>query len=35
VFSEDYRKLQKIYVVKNILAQEQEKLESLIPQNKN
>src|SRR5690606_35867198 len=28
VFSEDYRKLQKIYVVKNLLAEEQKKIES-------
>ncbi|HLU87731.1 MAG TPA: rod shape-determining protein MreC [Taishania sp.] len=33
VFSEDYRKLQKIYVVKNLLAEEQKKIESLIPQD--
>jgi rod shape-determining protein MreC len=32
VFSEDYRKLQKIYVVKNILSEEQKQLETLIPQ---
>lgn len=34
LFSEDYRKLQRIYVVKNIFAEEQAKIESLIPEDK-
>ena len=33
LFSEDYRKLQKVYVVKNILSEEQQKLEQLIPKD--
>lgn len=33
LFSEDYRKLQRIYVVKNIFADEQAKIESLIPED--
>lgn len=33
LFSEDYRKLQKVYVVKNILSDEQQKLEALIPKD--
>lgn len=33
VFSEDYRKLQKIYVVRNLLSDEQRKLEQLIPKD--
>ncbi|MDX2359378.1 MAG: rod shape-determining protein MreC [Crocinitomicaceae bacterium] len=31
LFSEDYRSLQRVYIVKNLLKQEQEDLESLIP----
>jgi rod shape-determining protein MreC len=31
LFSEDYRKLQQVYIVKNLLKFEQEKLESTIP----
>ncbi|MCO5258733.1 MAG: rod shape-determining protein MreC [Crocinitomicaceae bacterium] len=34
LFSEDYRKLQKVYVVKNIFSEEQNSLEALIPQDK-
>lgn len=34
LFSEDYRKLQQVYVVKNLLHDEQEKLEALIPKDK-
>ena len=30
-YSEDYRSLQRVYVVKNLLKLEQEKLEELIP----
>lgn len=33
LFSEDYRRLQRVYVVRNILAEEQKKLESLIPED--
>ncbi len=33
LFSEDYRRLQRVYVVRNILAEEQRKLESLIPED--
>lgn len=33
LFSEDYRKLQRVYVVKNLLAEEQKKLERLIPED--
>lgn len=33
LFSEDYRKLQKVYVVKNLLADEQQKIEALIPKD--
>ncbi|MBX2949393.1 MAG: rod shape-determining protein MreC [Crocinitomicaceae bacterium] len=33
LFSEDYRKLQRVYVVKNLLATEQQKLERLIPRD--
>jgi rod shape-determining protein MreC len=33
LFSEDYRKLQRVYVVKNLMAEEQQKLESLIPED--
>lgn len=31
LFSEDYRKLQRVYVIKNLLKEEQEKLEGTIP----
>lgn len=34
LFSEDYRKIQRVYVVKNLLRKEQESLESLIPPDK-
>ncbi len=34
LFSEDYRKIQRVYVAKNILKDEQLKLESLIPVDK-
>lgn len=34
LFSEDYRKIQRVYVVKNLLKTEQKKLESLIPADK-
>ena len=34
LFSEDYRKLQKVYIVKNLLSEEQQKIEALIPQDK-
>ncbi len=33
LFSEDYRKLQRVYVVKNLLSEEQKKIESLIPKD--
>jgi rod shape-determining protein MreC len=33
LFSEDYRKLQKVYVVKNLFSEEQQKLEVLIPKD--
>lgn len=33
LFSEDYRKLQRVYVIKNLMREEQQKLESLIPQD--
>jgi rod shape-determining protein MreC len=32
-YSEDYRKLQNVYVIKNLLLQEQKKIESLIPED--
>lgn len=34
LFSEDYRSLQKVYVVKNLLQKEQKDLEALIPKDK-
>jgi rod shape-determining protein MreC len=34
LFSEDYRKIQRVYVIKNMLQSEQEKIESLIPEDK-
>jgi rod shape-determining protein MreC len=34
LFSEDYRKIQRVYVIKNLLKTEQEKIESLIPVDK-
>ena len=34
LYSEDYRKIQRVYVIKNLIKQEQEKLESLIPPDK-
>ena len=34
LYSEDYRKIQRVYVVKNLLKKEQEKLESQIPIDK-
>lgn len=34
LFSEDYRKIQRVYVIKNLMKTEQEKLESLIPVDK-
>ena len=33
-FSEDYRKIQNVYVIKNLLREEQEKLENTIPEDK-
>jgi rod shape-determining protein MreC len=33
LFSEDYRKIQRVYVIKNFLKTEQEKIESLIPED--
>lgn len=33
-FSEDYRSLQRVYVIKNLMKEEQEKLESAIPVDK-
>jgi hypothetical protein len=30
-YSEDYRRLQRVYVVKNLLIEEQKELEGLIP----
>lgn len=33
LFSEDYRRLQKVYVVRNVLSEEQQRLEALIPQD--
>lgn len=33
-YSEDYRKIQSVYVIKNLLRQEQEKLEKEIPEDK-
>jgi rod shape-determining protein MreC len=32
-YSEDYRKIQNVYVIKNLLLQEQKKIESLIPED--
>lgn len=34
VYSEDYRKIQNVYVVKNLLQEEQNKLEETIPEDK-
>jgi len=34
LFSEDYRTLQRVYVIKNLLIEEQKKIESLIPEEK-
>jgi rod shape-determining protein MreC len=34
LFSEDYRKIQNVYVIKNMLQNEQDKLEALIPEDK-
>lgn len=34
LFSEDYRKLQKVYIIKNLLSEEQQEIEALIPQDK-
>lgn len=34
LFSEDYRRIQRVYVVRNLLKKEQEKIESLIPVDK-
>ncbi|MES2588462.1 MAG: rod shape-determining protein MreC [Bacteroidota bacterium] len=34
LFSQDYRKIQNVYVVKNLLKTEQEKIEALIPEDK-
>lgn len=34
LFSEDYRKLQRVYVIKNLLQDEQDKIETLIPEDK-
>ncbi len=33
LFSEDYRKIQRVYVIKNLLKTEQEKIESQIPED--
>lgn len=33
LFSEDYRKLQRVYVVKNLFAEEQAKIEAMIPKD--
>jgi hypothetical protein len=33
-YSEDYRKIQNVYVIKNLLREEQEKLEKEIPEDK-
>lgn len=33
LFSEDYRKLQKVYVVRNLFSEEQARIEALIPQD--
>lgn len=33
LFSEDYRKLQKVYIVRNLLSDEQARIEALIPQD--
>lgn len=35
LFSEDYRSVQRVYVIKNLLKQEQEKLENQIPIDQN
>lgn len=34
LFSEDYRKLQRVYIIKDLMKIEQEKIESLIPEDK-
>lgn len=34
LFSEDYRKLQRVYIIKDLMKTEQEKLERLIPKDK-
>ena len=34
LFAEDFRKIQSVYVIKNLFKAEQEKLESLIPEDK-
>jgi rod shape-determining protein MreC len=34
LFSENYRTLQRVYVIKNLLKEEQKKIESLIPEDK-
>jgi rod shape-determining protein MreC len=34
IYSEDYRKIQNVYVIKNLLREEQEKLEKEIPEDK-
>jgi len=34
-FSEDYRSIQNVYVIKNLLKEEQDKLENTIPEDKN
>jgi rod shape-determining protein MreC len=33
-FSEDYRTLQRVYIIKNLMQEEQEKLEAAIPEDK-
>ena len=33
-FSEDYRTIQRVYVIKNLFQEEQNKLELLIPEDK-
>jgi hypothetical protein len=34
VYSEDYRKIQNVYIVKNLFQEEQSKLEETIPEDK-
>jgi hypothetical protein len=33
-FSEDYRTLQRVYVIKNLMQEEQQKLEADVPEDK-